>query len=257
MTDKDNAERREDAIVIQDLIKKYPDADSLALDGLSLQVKTNEIFGLLGPNGAGKTTSINILCGLLKGDSGAAVVLGMDAYRDRDFIRKRIGIVPQHIALYPVLTGMENLLYIGQLYGITKERIRQDGRQLMERLGLTQHANKRVARYSGGMKRRINIIASLLHQPELLILDEPTAGVDVQSRALILSFLKEYRQGGKTIVYTSHQLEEAEQLCDTVAIVDEGRFIIGGSPNNLVSETPDCRRLEDVFLHYTGRSVRD
>jgi ABC-2 type transport system ATP-binding protein len=168
-----------------------------------------------------------------------------------------MGVVPQHIALYPALSGWENLQYIGQLYGLDKRQVRAFGGELLERLGLSVHADKRVGRYSGGMKRRANIIASLLHQPELIMLDEPTAGVDVQSRAMILDFLKDYRKGGRTIVYTSHHLEEAEQICDTVAIVDEGRYITGGAPPELVAATPDCRRLEDVFLHYTGHSVRD
>jgi ABC-2 type transport system ATP-binding protein len=245
------------AILITDLHKQYPDAYAPALDGLSLAIKRGSIFGLLGPNGAGKTTTINILCGLISPDSGKAEILGMDVSSHANDIRRVMGIVPQHIALYPGLTGSENLDYIGQLYGLSKAAVKTRSAILMERLGLTQHANKRVARYSGGMKRRVNIIASLLHEPELIILDEPTAGVDVQSRALILSFLKDYQQEGKTIIYTSHHLEEAEQLCEEVAIIDEGKYIIGGSPHELIATTPHCRRLEDVFLHYTGHVVRD
>lgn len=245
------------AIEIADVHKQYAGAFGPALDGLSLMIPVGSIFGLLGPNGAGKTTTINILCGLIQPDSGSAKVFGLDSFRDKDTIRKRLGVVPQHIALYPELSGWENLLYIGQLYGLDKKYIRKLGGTLLDRLGLAQHADKRVNRYSGGMKRRVNIIASLLHSPQIIILDEPTAGVDVQSRALILSFLKDYREGGKTVVYTSHHLEEAEQICDTVAIVDEGKYITGGAPENLISDTPHCRRLEDVFLHYTGHSVRD
>ena len=248
---------RQEAIAVHELHIKYPGAYTPALDGLSLKVEEGAIFGLLGPNGAGKTTTINILCGLIKCDSGSAKVFGFDAHADKDTIRRRMGIVPQHIALYPALSGWENLLYIGQLYGLSKPAIRKRGGELLERLGLSAHADKRVSRYSGGMKRRANIIASLLHEPQLIMLDEPTAGVDVQSRALILSFLKDYQADGKTIVYTSHLMEEAEQICDTVAIVDEGRYITGGSPAELVASTPDCRRLEDVFLHFTGHSVRD
>lgn len=236
---------------------QYPGAFAPALDGLSLRVAKGTAFGLLGPNGAGKTTTIAILCGILKAGSGKATIFGRDAFRESDATRKRIGVVPQHIALYPELTGIENLRYIGQLYGLSKREAKARAVRLLERLDLLPHAAKRVSRYSGGMKRRVNIIASLLHAPELLILDEPTAGVDVQSRALILAFLKEYCGAERTIIYTSHHLEEAEQLCDTVAIVDEGKCILTGAPSDLIARTPDCRRLEDVFLHHTGRSVRD
>ncbi len=245
------------AISIRDLKKQYAGAILPALNGLSLDIAAGSIFGLLGPNGAGKTTTIDILCGLLVADSGRAGILGLDAIRDTAAIRRRLGVVPQHIALYPALSGWENLQYIGRLYGLSRAEIQARGATLFERLGLTAHADKRVSRYSGGMKRRANIIASLMHDPELLILDEPTAGVDVQSRALILQFLREYRSGGRTVVYTSHLLEEAEQLCDAVAIIDEGRYIAGGAPASLVSATPGCRRLEDVFLHYTGHSLRE
>ncbi len=245
------------AISIRDLKLQYSGAYAPALNGLSVAVPTGSIFGLLGPNGAGKTSTIHILCGLIRADSGSAAAFGLDVWQDKDAIRRRIGVVPQHIALYPGLSGMENLVYIGQLYGLRKKDVYDRAGELLERLGLAGHADKRVSRYSGGMKRRVNIIASLLHRPELIILDEPTAGVDVQSRALILSFLKDYREGGRTIVYTSHHLEEAEQICDEVAIVDEGRCIVGGSPASLIASTPDCRRLEDVFIHFTGHSVRD
>jgi ABC-2 type transport system ATP-binding protein len=246
-----------DAIFIEGLRKQYPGAYAPAVDGLSLRIPGGSIFGLLGPNGAGKTTSISIICGLIRPDAGQVRVFGKDITAGGDAVRRRLGVVPQHIAMYPVLSGRENIAYIGRLYGLSGNQIKTRGEQLLERLGLSAHADKRVGRYSGGMKRRINIIASLLHEPELLILDEPTAGVDVQSRALILDFLKDYRAAGHTVVYTSHLLEEAEQLCDTVAIIDEGRNIIEGEPKRLVAETPDCRRLEDVFLHYTGHSVRD
>ncbi len=245
------------AICIKNLRKQYPAASSPALNGLSLDVPYGAIFGLLGPNGAGKSTTIHILCGLLSADGGEACVLGLNLIRHTEAIRGRVGLVPQRIALYPALTGWENLCYIGTLYGLSSDLIKRRAEKLLEKLGLTLQAQKRVSRYSGGMKRRLNIVASLLHEPELIILDEPTAGVDVQSRALILDFLKEYRDSGKTIIYTSHHLEEAEQLCDTVAIIDEGRNIVTGAPHELVTVTPHCRRLEDVFLHHTGHSLRE
>ena len=245
------------AIEINDLRKTYKGALVPALDGLSLSVKKNQIVGLLGPNGAGKTTSINVLCGLVLPDKGTAAIHGKDCIKSTFFIKKILGVVPQQIALFSNLTAWENFYYIGRLYGIRDAKIKERAGYLLERLGLEKHADKRVGRYSGGMKRRANIIASLLHQPEVVILDEPTAGVDVQSRAMILDFLQEYRKQDKTILYTSHLLEEAEQLCDEVVIIDEGKFIVSGSPKTLIEETPQCSRLEDVFLHYTGHSVRD
>lgn len=245
------------AIEIKELRKQYKGAWTPALDGLTVQVPLNKIVGLLGPNGAGKTTTINILCGLVHPDSGEARVFGVDAIAHTMAVRSQIGVVPQHIALFPNLTAWENFYYIGRLYDIEDKFIKKRGGELLERLGLDKHADKRINRYSGGMKRRANIIASLLHHPEILILDEPTAGVDVQSRAMILDFLKEYQQLGKTILYTSHLLDEAEKVCDEVAIIDEGKFVINGSPKDLIANTEGCKRLEDVFLHYTGHSVRD
>lgn len=248
------------AIEITDLHKMYPGAWSPALGGLSLQVRRNQVMGLLGPNGAGKTTCINILCGLVKPDQGTAKIFGKDCTKEIGHIRSMMGVVPQQIALFGNMTAWENFKYIGRLYGLNELQIKERAGSLLERLGLMPHADKRIGRFSGGMKRRANIIASLLHEPELIILDEPTAGVDVQSRSLIHNFLTEYHKKGKTILYTSHHLDEAETLCDEVVIVDEGKFIISGSPKELIVQTArqtDCKKLEDVFLHYTGHSVRD
>lgn len=245
------------AIETNDLKKNYPGAFSPALDGLDLQVDINHIVGLLGPNGAGKTTTINIICGLIEPDSGAATVFGVDCVRDRNAVRSQIGVVPQQIALFPNLTARENFRYIGQLYNIEKKYIKERSEDLLVRLGLEKHAEKRVNRFSGGMKRRANIIASLLHHPEILILDEPTAGVDVQSRAMILDFIREYKEMGKTVLYTSHLLDEAEKICDEVIIIDNGQYITSGAPQKLIADTDNCKSLEEVFLHYTGHSVRD
>lgn len=244
-------------IEIENLRKQYTGAWTPSLDGLSLTVKHGQVMGLLGPNGAGKTTTINILCGLVRPDGGQAKVFGKDCIKDILEIRRMIGVAPQQIALFSNLTAWENFRYIGRLYGLDERSISERAGKLLERLGLDKHADKRINRYSGGMKRRANIIASLLHQPQLLILDEPTAGVDVQSRALILEFLQEYNQQGHTILYTSHMLEEAEKICDEVVIIDEGKYVTSGAPKTLIAQTPDCKRLEDVFLHFTGHSVRD
>lgn len=227
------------------------------MDGLSLNFRKGIIAGILGPNGAGKTTTISILCGLVQPDSGEAFVLGMDCKKDKTDIQKRIGIVPQQTALFPQLTGYENLMYIGSLYHVSQKELKNRVDNLLERMSLAAHKGKRLQHYSGGMKRRINIIAGLLHQPEMLILDEPTAGVDVQSRAMILEFLKEYNGMGNTILYTSHLLEEAEKICDNVAVIDQGKLIIQDAPGTLIASTPDCKNLEDVFLYYTGRLLRE
>jgi len=245
------------AVEVKDLRKKYLQAWSPALDGLSFEVHKGKIYGLLGPNGAGKTTAINILCGLIPQDSGLVKVFNRSIQDGRDNFLRQFGLVPQQFALFENLNAIQNFEYIGILYGYSKEAIHEKAHQLMTRLGLIQHAKKRVGKYSGGMKRRANLIAALLHDPELLILDEPTAGVDVQSRALILEFIQEYNALGKTVMYTSHHLEEAEKLCHHIAIIDEGKFIVQGSPETLVDQTANCQNLEDVFLAFTGRRLRD
>ncbi|RYE24946.1 MAG: ABC transporter ATP-binding protein [Sphingobacteriales bacterium] len=245
------------AVEINDLKKQFKDSYQPALDGLTLRVNEKQVIGLLGPNGAGKTTTINILCGLVTADSGEAKIFDRDCGKEQNYLRNIIGVVPQRIALFSHLTAWENFKYIGRLYGLHENTISERAQKLLERLGLEKHAHKRVGTFSGGMKRRANIIASLLHHPRLIILDEPTAGVDVQSRAMILEFLSEYKEHGKTILYTSHLMEEAEQLCDEVVIVDEGKFVVSGTPTDLVKNTANCNKLEDVFLHYTGHTLRD
>lgn len=246
-----------DAIQIENLWKHYPGAENTALQGLTLNFKKGIIAGLLGPNGAGKTTTISIICGLVQQDNGTAKVLGLDCKSGIVEIKKKIGVVPQQIALYPQLSAKENLQYIGRLYRIPAKILNEKIHDMLERFGLNSHSHKRIHQYSGGMKRRANIIAGLLHEPEILILDEPTAGVDVQSRNMILDFLKQYNSEHKTIIYTSHLLEEAERICDEVAIIDQGKLIAQDAPNNLIAMSEECRNLEDVFLHYTGRTVRE
>lgn len=244
------------AIEIKDLYKQYAGVGNIALQGLSLSFPKGIIAGLLGPNGAGKTTTISILCGLVVPDSGIVKVLNYDCRTDMAFIKRKIGIIPQQIALYPQLSAQENLSYIGRLYDVPEKKLQVKIKDLLTDFGLWEHRKKRIIQYSGGMKRRANIIAGLLHDPEILILDEPTAGVDVQSRAMILDFLLAYHKTGKTIIYTSHHLEEAEKICDQVAIIDEGKLIAQGSPAELIENAANCRTLEEVFLYYTGRSVR-
>jgi ABC-2 type transport system ATP-binding protein len=243
-------------IQIQNLSKTYKGSLTPAVDGLSFELPTGTISGLLGPNGAGKTTTISILCGLLSFDSGSVQVGGYDIKTQKQAILNTIGIVPQQIALYNKLNAIENLSYFGKLYGLKNPFLKTKINDLLEHFGLAQHAKKEVGNYSGGMKRRINIIAALLHNPCILILDEPTAGVDVQSRAMILSFLKDYAQQGNSVVYTSHLLEEAQQICQEVVVIDNGQLVAQGSPQSLIDHH-NAHNLEDVFLKLTGRQVRE
>ncbi len=245
------------SIVIDNLYKHFKGAEFPTIQNLSFSFPKGKICGLLGPNGAGKTTTISILFGLIKQEGGTAKIFDLDTIKDKALLRKKIGIVPQQIALYPQLTAKENLTYIGALYNIPKPELNQKIDTLLERFGLSNNANKQIVHFSGGMKRRANIIAGLLHQPEMLILDEPTSGVDVQSRTMILDFLKEYNNIGNTIIYTSHLLEEAERICDEVAIIDMGKLIALDTPTQLINNAEDCKNLEDVFLYYTGRNVRE
>lgn len=244
------------AIQIDNLYKKFPNSEVAAIDQLSLNIKKGIITGFLGPNSAGKTTTLSILFGLVKQDSGTAQILGLDNIKDTNIIKQKVGIVPQKIALFPNLTGRENLMYLGSLYNIPKQELTKKVNQYIDEFALTPHADKKVDKYSGGMKRRANIIAGLLHDPEILILDEPTAGVDIHSRALILDFLKNYNKQGKTIIYTSHLLDEAEKLCDDIIIIDHGKKIIQGSIKELLATDNQCKNLEDLFLYHTGRVIR-
>lgn len=244
-------------IEIRGLTKCYKGSKENAIDNLSLDIYKNEIFGLLGPNGAGKTTTISILCGLFPPTEGTVSIDGLDILSDREKIKHIIGIVPQEVALYPTLTGMENLNFFGNMYGLRGNLLRQRIREYLIRFGLEKFAGKRVTTYSGGMRRRINLIAGLLHKPKILFLDEPTVGIDVQSRFVILEFLRELRETGTTIIYTSHYMEEAEKLCSRVAIIDNGRLIDIGNPVELVAKNPEFKNLETMFLHLTGKDLRD
>lgn len=247
----------ENAIEIKDLYKKFPSNDIPSIDHLSLDIKKGIITGFLGPNSAGKTTTLSILFGLIRQDSGVASILGLDNIKDATLIKQKVGIVPQKIALFPSLTGRENLQYLGQLYQIPQQILKQRIDAYIDKFALTAHADKKVEKYSGGMKRRTNIIAGLLHDPEILILDEPTAGVDIHSRALILDFLLDYNLQGKTIVYTSHLLDEAEKLCKEIIIIDHGKKVLQGELNDLIYSGSEHLTLEDLFLYHTGRTIRE
>lgn len=242
-------------IRINSLTKKYRGAEDFSVNELSLDIRHGEIYGLLGPNGAGKTTLISMLCGLLKPGSGSFTIDGLSNTKDADKIREIIGVVPQEYALYPSLTAKENLSYFGSMYGVDNLDAKINGH--LEHLGLLKYSNKQIETFSGGMKRRVNLIAGLLHQPKVLFLDEPTVGVDIQSKNVIIDYLKHYNKTGTTLIYTSHHLIEAQEFCTHVAIMDSGKILTQGSPDELINEVKNARNLEDVFLSLVGKELRD
>lgn len=244
-------------IHINQLYKKYKEADDFSVNNLNLIIEEKEIFGLLGPNGAGKTTLISMLCGLIKPTSGNFTIDGLSYDKKANTIKKIIGIVPQEYALYPTLTARENLLYFGSMYGLRGKALRSKIDEALDHLGLLKFADKKIETFSGGMKRRVNLIAGILHQPIILFLDEPTVGVDVQSKNVIIEYLKELNKSGTTIIYTSHHLTEAEDFCTKIAIIDGGKIHAEGTPQGLISATPMATNLEEVFILLTGKELRD
>lgn len=243
-------------IEVNDLVKQFKGTAEPAVKGISFQVRKNEVFGLLGPNGAGKTTTISVLCGFFGATSGTVLVDRKDLYKELNEIKKVVGVVPQDIALYPSLTAVENLSFYGSMYGVSGKELKDRIRLWLDNFGLTDAANKKVGTYSGGMKRRVNLIAGILHQPKILFLDEPTVGVDVQSKAVIMDHLKELNENGMTIIYTSHYMEEAENLCNTIAVIDSGNIICKGNPKQLIKDY-QTDNLEQLFLKLTGKKLRD
>ena len=243
-------------IEIKNLYKIYKGNMHPAVNNLSLSIEKGEIFGLLGPNGAGKTTLIHILCGLLHFDTGELQICNYSVKDEIEKIKPLIGVVPQDIALYPTLTAYENLKIFGGIYGLKKEELNERINELLKLFGLEKNKDRYVSNYSGGMKRRVNLIVGLLHHPQLLFLDEPTVGIDVQSRHVILENLKEINQAGATIVYTSHHLNEAENFCTSIALIDDGQVICQGEPKRLIDEN-EVETLEELFLQKTGKNLRD
>lgn len=242
------------SILMDNIVKRFEDV--IAVDGVSLQVKEGELFGLLGPNGAGKTTTVNILCGLIKPTSGNAMVGGYDVQKENTKVKELIGVCPQETAIYPYLTGAENVELFGNLYTLDKNTLRVRQKMLFEKMGLTQDAKRRVEKYSGGMKRRLSLIMALIHDPQIIFLDEPTIGMDPQSRRAVWDFMVELKKESKTIFLTTHYMEEAEALCDRVGIIDRGKLIALDSPKELISKN-NVRNLEEIFIKLTGRRIRE
>ncbi|RLS95991.1 MAG: ABC transporter ATP-binding protein [Planctomycetota bacterium] len=239
-------------LALRDIRKSF--GAVVAVDGLSFEVGAGEVFGLLGPNGAGKSTAIAIATGLLTPDSGSVDLLGLGS-PSSPAVRMHLGLAPQEITLYDDLTARENLTFFARLYGVRDIAARVD--ELLTLVELSERAKDRVSTFSGGMKRRLNLAAALVHDPQLLLLDEPTAGVDPQSRNRILELVRGLAASGKSIVYTTHYMEEAAKICDRVGIVDRGRMLEVGSVAELLARHGKDTDLETVFLTLTGRSLRE
>jgi ABC-2 type transport system ATP-binding protein len=200
-----------------------------AVDSVSFTVREGELYGLLGPNGAGKTTTISMICGLLRPDAGEIIIAGTPFWSDPQRAKRMMGVVPQELALYEELSGRENLEFWGRLAGLGASEARTRATELLEGLSLADRAKDALKTYSGGMKRRINLGCALLHRPKLLLLDEPTVGIDPQARLNILEFIRSLKKSGTAILYTTHYLEEAETLCDRIGIIDHGRLLAEGT----------------------------
>ena len=223
----------ESIVSVEGLVKRY--GDVVAVDDVSFEIQEGEIFGLLGPNGAGKTTTINVLCTYTEPTAGKVAVAGHSVTAEPEAVKRAIGVAPQDISLYPDLNAVENLRFFGRMYDVPKARLERRIGDLLELVGLSEHARRRVEHYSGGMKRRLNLAVGLLSEPRFLMLDEPTVGVDPQSRNAIFENIQALNRQGLTILYTTHYMEEAELLCHRVAIMDEGRIIALDTPQNLIN----------------------
>ena len=231
-------------LVARNLIKKY--GDLIAVNDISFDIEQGTIFSLLGPNGAGKTTTISMLSTLIAPTSGDATVDGHSITRDPMAVKKAIGVVPQEIALYEDLTALENLNFWGQMYGLSGSALSARVAEVLEQVDLKDRAKERIKTYSGGMKRRINIAAGLLHKPRLLFMDEPTVGIDPQSRRAILDSIKLLQQAGMTVLYTTHYMEEAQELSDKVGIIDHGQLIALGTQKELTAQVGE---MDTLILH--------
>ncbi|MEH7457438.1 export ABC transporter ATP-binding protein [Bacillus pseudomycoides] len=227
-------------LVVDHITKSFGKKE--VVKNVSFEVKKGETFGLLGPNGAGKSTTISMICGLIPYDGGDIKVGGKSVKEYPLDAKRKIGIVPQDIALYPTLSAKENLIFWGKMYGLSGAIAKKRADEVLAYVGLQDRAKDKIETFSGGMKRRINIGAALMHEPELLIMDEPTVGIDPQSRNHILETVKGLNEKGMTVIYTSHYMEEVEYLCERIAIVDHGKVIALGTKTEL------CNRLADGFM---------
>lgn len=240
------------AIIIKNLVKKFEDVT--AVNDLSFEVKEGQIFGLLGPNGAGKTTTINVMNGLLRPTSGEVYVGGYNVKKSLKSIKKFIGVCPQHAAIYKFLTGRENVELFGNLHAMDKKELKQRTDFLLNAVNFAEASNRKAKGYSGGMLRQINMLMALINDPYILFLDEPTVGMDPRARRKTWEFIGSLKEQNKTVILTTHYIEEAEALSDTVAIIDYGELIAMGSPKELM-EQHQSKNLEEVFMKITGRRI--
>ena len=224
-------------IRVEDLYRSY--GSLRAVDGISFEVPEGELFGFLGPNGAGKTTTLSMISGLLRPDRGQVSIADIDVWQSPKQAKQLLGMVPQDIALYEELTARENLMFWGSLFHLSRSQLKTNMALWLDRVGLTDRANESVSKFSGGMKRRLNLAVGLVHNPKVVLLDEPTVGIDPQARKNILDIIREIAKEGTTILFTTHHLEEAEALCDRIAIMDHGRILETGSVEELAHVAGD------------------
>jgi ABC-2 type transport system ATP-binding protein len=244
------------AVYIEQMNFNYPGQPGSFLLNLNLEVKAGERFGLFGPNGAGKTTLMHLMTGLLSYDSGSIRLLGVEIKKQDNEVHSLFGFVPQDFAFYEELSPVENLEFFGAWAGLSRAQTRKRTEELLQVLGLQDVRNKTVQKFSGGMKRRVNLAIGVIHEPRILFLDEPTVGVDVQTRHAIISYLKELNTRGTTLVYTSHQLGEAEDLCNRVALINNGSIIVHDDLDKLLTDHREDG-LEGLFLQLTGNQYRN
>jgi len=250
---------------VRDVVKRFNGRN--ALDGVSLDLKEGEVLGLLGPNGAGKSTLVRTIMGRVAPNAGEVLIFGRRATAGDNASREQVGVVPQEIALYPLLSARENLLVFGRYYGLQSDLLEKSIDEALTWAGLTDRAGDQTKTLSGGMKRRLNMAVGVIHKPKIMLLDEPTVGVDPQSRERIYQMIGGLKAGGVSLIYTTHYMEEAERLCDRIAIIDHGKIIASGTKDELVRSTIGDKRevvmvekvpsLEAVFLHLTGRDLRE
>jgi len=244
----------ENEFVIKDLVKRF--GDVTAVNGLNLEIRKGEFFGFLGPNGAGKTTTISILCGLISPTDGSAYFDGLDVRKDMDKIKQRIGVCPQEAAVFKFLTGRENLELFGTLHGLEKQALNDRVTELLTQADFMEAANRKTKGYSGGMMRQLNLLLALVGNPEIVFLDEPTVGMDARARRRTWEYIGSLKDQGKTVILTTHYIEEAQALSDRVGIIDYGELVALGSPDELIQKY-DTEDLEGVFLKITGRRIAE
>jgi ABC-2 type transport system ATP-binding protein len=247
----------ENILSIKDLKKSFGEIE--VVRGLNFDINRGDILGFLGPNGAGKSTTINMIAMLLEKESGKVIFDGIDVTENNIKLKKSLGLVPQDIALFSDLTAYENVKFFCSLYGIKGNQLREATKEALEKVGLWNRKDDFPDSFSGGMKRRLNIACSIAHKPKLLIMDEPTVGIDPQSRNNILEVVKELREEGTTIIYISHYMEEVDVICSKIIIMDKGKIIEEGDKEEIKSKykKQGLNNLEDIFLYLTGTELRD